>query len=197
MLIKKLSSFIFLSFIYAENLNEIVDIALKNNYKLKSYYYTINSKEYVIKQAKDDYLPSISIYSSLTREKYKEKYPLRTYKTNDRIIEYGINIKQTIFNTKIFSNIKDAKLKKQLTILEKNAFLNNLYQNVLISYFEVITNKQNLKYYEIKKENYEKILENILEKAKYNYATKTDVSQAKSNYSIAVSYTHLTLPTIA
>lgn len=187
MLIKKLYPFIFLSFVYGENLNEIINIAIKNNYKLKSYQYNINAKEYVIKQAKDDYMPSVSFYSSFTREKYKEKYPTKTYKTNDKIIEYGININQTIFDAKIFSRIKDSKLRKKLTILEKDSFLLNLYQNVLITYFEVITNKKNLEYYKLKKENYKKILENILEKAKFNYATKTDLSQAKSNYSIAIN----------
>jgi outer membrane protein len=187
MLIKKLFPFLFLSFIYADSLNEVVDTALKNNYKLKSYQYTIHSKEYAVQQAKDGYFPSLSVYSSFTKEKYKEKYPTRTYKINDKITRYGVNIKQTLFDAKIFANIKDTKLRKNITISQKDSFLLNLYQNVLITYFEVIVNKRNLKFYTIKKDNYEKILENISEKAKYHYTTKTDVSQAKSNYSIAIN----------
>ena len=187
MLIKKLIPILCISLLNAESLDEILNTAIKNNYKLKSYDYNINAKKYVIKQAKDEYLPNISLYSSYTKEKYKEKYQNITYKVNDRIFSYGINIEQTIFNAQIFKLIKDAKLKKEVTVMEREKFLLNLYQNVITTYFEVIANKTSLYYYKIKKENYKKILENILAKAKYKYATNTDVSQAKSNYSIAVN----------
>jgi len=187
MLIKKLFPVLLFSLINAQNLEEILNIAKENNYKLKSYNHIINSKEYVIKQSKDSYYPTVSLYSYFSKEKYKEKYPTRTIKVNDSTFTYGINIKQNLYNPKIFASIKDAELKKEIVISERDSFLLDLYQNVLIAYFEAVANKKALKYYKIKKENYKKILANILAKKKYNYATNTQLAQAKSNYAIALN----------
>ncbi len=184
---KKLLPLLIFSLAYSQDLENVLNTAIKNNYKIKSYEHTIKSKEYAIKKAKDQLYPSVSVYASFTREKYEEEYPYATYKTNDKITTYGISLKQNIYNPKIFAQIKDAKLKKKIAFLDKEAFTLNLYQNVLNTYFEIITNKQCLIFYKKRKENYKKILQDIEERVKYKYATITDLTQAKSNYYISVN----------
>ena len=184
-MLTKISPFIIVSILSAQNLNNIINTAVKNNFKLKSYNHSIKAKDYEIKKAKDAYLPSITLYTSLKRERYKEEYSYKTVNIHDRSSTYGINIKQNIFNYQILTSIKDAKLRKKVTTLEKEAFLLNLYQQVLTTYFEIITNKEKLKLFSKRKDNYKEILDNVLAKNNYKYATNVDVAEAKSNYSIA------------
>lgn len=174
---------IFFSFSLSYDLNDLLNQALKNNYKIKSYNYNITSKKYDIKRAKSKYYPSLNIYSSVTYEHYKEKYP-QGYERNlhDTSTTYGINLKQILFDKSIYPNIENSKFQKEATILEKNIFISNLYQNILYTYFQILTSKENLYYEKLKKENYLNILKEITAKYKYNFATKTDVVQAKSNY---------------
>jgi len=185
MQIKKLLLIFISTFTFGQNIENIVNIAIKNDYKLKNFEHTILSKKYLIKQAKDRFFPSFSLFSSISKDTYDQVYPYRTYNIDTTTIRYGADITQNIFDAKIFSSIKDAKLRKKAALLEKESYLLNLYQNVIVTYFEVLVNKENLKYYDLRRENFKKILQNISQKAKYGYSLSTDLSQAKSNYSIA------------
>lgn len=185
MQIRKLIIMLIYSFSFGENLEDLVNIAMENSYKLKNYEHIIISKKYVIEQAKDAYFPSLSLFSSASKDKYDQVYPFRTYNIDAQDIKYGAEIKQNIFNAKIFSAIKDAKLKEEVVKFEKDSFTLELYQDVIIAYFELLRDKENLNYYTLRKESFKKVLENIEEKAKYKYSTATDLSQAQSNYSIA------------
>lgn len=190
MLIKK--SFLLtitLSCSFSFNLENILNKALINNYKIKSYNHKIKAQDYYIKQTKSALYPSINLYSSLNYERYTEDYPNYKYSipVKDKSKIYGISIKQVIFDKSIFPNVKNAYLKKEITHIEKESFILNLSQKVLSTYFTVLINKENLTYKKLKKENYLKILKEIEEKYKYNFATKTDVIQAKSNYASAIN----------
>lgn len=180
--------FCFFSFSFSYDLNNLLNTALKSNYKIKSYIHNINSKNYDIKKAKSKYLPSLNLYSYATYEHYKEKYP-NGYETtlHDKTITYGINIKQILFDKSIFPNIKNSEYQKDVTKLEKKIFISNLEENILSNYFQILTSKENLYYKKLKKENYLKILQEIQAKYKYSFATKTDVIQAKSNYVSAIN----------
>lgn len=185
MQIRKLLIILLCSVAFGQNIEDIVNIAVKNSYKLKSYKHTITSKKYVLKEAKDAYYPSASLFASISKQRYDQVYPSKNYKVNSQNIKYGVDVKQNLYNAKIFASIKDAKLRRRVTQLEKESYLLNQYRDVIAAYFEVLVNRENLKYYRLRKDSFQNILKNIKEQVKYKYLTGIDLSQAQSNYSIA------------
>jgi len=158
---------------------------ISNSYKMKALNYDIKAKKLQIKQAKNNYLPTIN--TSLSHEIYgdKEMYESNTtndYYDHDVINKFSIKLSQNIVNYQITPLIKDARLNYELSKINKNDNLQKELQKLYSSYLDVITQKELLKFYQQKLTNLKTIINNLKEKANLNYATPIDVLKAKEKY---------------
>ena len=209
MLIKKSIFLLSASFIYASSLVDMSNIAIDNNFKLKSYKAQNKANYYKLQQAKDNYYPNVSLSGSISKDKYYYKYPTQNVKYNSTIKSYSLKISQVVYAPKIASLIKDNKLKLEYIKLQLKDYKQKFLNQFIHTYLNVLMYKNILDIYTQKLLNYQNMQNEIKQKLLVNFATKNDylnintqiietkknISQAKllyqSNLQKLKIYTHL------
>ena len=183
MLIKTSLFLILSSFLFGGDFINLYEKVL-NSYKIKSLNYDIKAKKVQIKQAKNNYFPTIN--TSLSHEIYGDKEIYKNnnpnYSNNDVINKVSLKLSQNIVNYQITPLINDAKLNYNFSKETKNDSLQKELKKLYSSYLDIINQKELLYLYKQKMTNLKKITENLEEKVNLNYATPIDVLKAKEKY---------------
>ena len=177
MQIKKFSIILSFSFLHA-NFISIYDLA-NNNYLIKSLNYDIKIKKLNIKQAKNNYFPTLNV--SLSYQKDLDEYLTDTNKTSSLYIsnQFSVTLTQKLYDASIKPLIKDAKLNFELAKIQKNYNFQKLLYQLYSTYIDIIYNQQLIKLLKEKENNLKEIINFLEEKYKYKFSTPLDILNAQ------------------
>jgi len=177
MQIKKISLILSFSILNA-NFISIYDLA-NNNYLIKSLDYNIKLKQLNIKQAKNNYFPTINV--SLSYQKDLDEYLTENNNTTNLYIsnQFAITLNQKIYDASIKPLIKDAKLNLQLSKKQKEYNFQKLLYQLYSTYIEIIYNKQLLNLLKEKENNSKQIINFLKEKYTFKFSTPLDILNAQ------------------
>jgi len=169
-------------FLNAQTLYDLSKTGLKQSFKIKSYNHQLKAKKHTYNQSKDNYLPSVSLNGSYSLDKYKYEYPKTTIQYNSKVLSYALQIRQPVYQPKIFAMMKDSKLKMEYSKYQLQVYTQQFLKQIALTYIDMITKNNIQKIYYERLENFSNIKDEIAQKEKIHFATKTDLLQASVKY---------------
>jgi len=172
--------FVFALSSYGEDLiDQLLERAIQNDFKLKSLKHQEKAKEYQIEQSKSQYKPQISFSSYIGWQEYKPYYGDNRKQT---LKYFYLSLKQPIYRPDVFSQIKISKLYKsvaRLKVEQEEQYMKYIFFNTLFDYLYA---KEKLSIYTQIKDLNKKKLIYVNKLYSYKRATKEDLNLAENSY---------------
>ncbi|BCD60707.1 MULTISPECIES: TolC family protein [unclassified Nitratiruptor] len=176
-----------IAFTWAETLEDVALKATQHNFKLKSLEHSIKASKYRKKGAYSNLFPSINASGSYGKDKYHYEYPTRKINYDSTVTSYTISVKQPVYEPKIYAMIHETKLKEKYASVQKEAFTNDLLQEITNTYIEVVSLRSLIALAQKKSFNYQKMVRDIKKKMDLHLAAKSDYLYAVAKYEQAKS----------
>lgn len=165
---------------YGEDLiDQLLERAIQNDFKLKSLKHQERAKEYQIEQSKSQYKPQVSFSSYIGWQEYKPYYGGSRKQTLEY---YYLSLKQPIYRPEVLSQIKISKLYKavaRLKVEQERQYIKYIFFNTLFDYLYA---KVKLDIYTKIKDLNKKKLIYVNKLYQYKRATKEDLNLAENSY---------------
>jgi len=121
------------------SLNDLVQIALKNNHKIDSSKYKEEAKKANIDLSKVGYLPTLNLTGELAAYDIKTK----TSNTNDPVNSVTLNASQLLYDFgKTKASVDSSKQTYDASISETDALKNSILLSVKQSYYNILNQHQ-------------------------------------------------------
>ncbi|GAB6098397.1 TolC family protein [Halanaerocella petrolearia] len=160
---------------------EVINIALEKNSELKKLRKKIKIAEAKLKQAQGAFYPSLDVGGSYTRsgEKNQASFSKNTFSTS-------LSLNQPIFQGgELWLGYKQAKNSLKLTKLELEQKKQEVTYQVLEEYYAILKAKKMVGVYQQQLEKNKFYLDEAKTNKEVGIHTKTDVLQARVNYTQA------------
>ncbi len=159
-------------------------LALENAHSIKASIYKVSSAKESLVQEKARLYPQVNVSAYYKKSEYN-------YYDSDRealkqgLFNYGVSVKQAIYNPEIYSKINVERSKNELFSVGINLEKEQLAQKVFIAYLEVLKSNNRIKLYESYLEYSKSKLDELTIKYKKFMVSKMDILEMKVSYKSA------------
>lgn len=134
-------SFALISPIAASELSTVINVALKNNYKIRNSAYEVSSSEYDSKRKLSVFYPSVN-FTANSKWSESQKTPHDTKQKGDKVgynsNGYGLSIKQSLIDFSLFHDYKMSALDLEINELKHSKIVNDIIVKVVEEYFSYL-----------------------------------------------------------
>lgn len=168
----------------AEDLVDILNVALEKDPQLRAAKYNQEASLENKKQALANFLPQVSGSWSKSESDSKTTNSDGTVNDPDKSEADGwdINLSQTIYDHTNFIAWKQAELEKAKGLAQYDAAEQEFYIRLAQSYFDVLTNIDAVKFAESEEKAIQRQLEQAEQRYEVGLAAITDVHEARASY---------------
>ncbi len=172
---------IFSAFVQAGPLSQLCQKGLNSHPNIRSSLYQEQSKRYVTRQGKDQYLPQISLNAEKGYKKYyyEKVYSGENWRSNN-YYSYTFSLSQALYQPVLLKKIDDARQREILAHYQTQDNKAKLTTQIAQTTIELMRLYQIRALAKKKAELYRKALEQIQAKYKSKFADVSAVAQAKA-----------------
>lgn len=127
--------------VYATELTQLIDSALKKNYKIRNSEHEIISSEYDRKKGLSPFYPVVNIQANTTWSDSTTKYPDPASPNVDNEYNsngYSLSISQTLIDYSKMYAYDESKLEAEINLVKHNKIINDIIVNVVENYFSYL-----------------------------------------------------------
>lgn len=172
-----------------EDLISLYQEALINDSLLSSARFQNKAAQELVKQGKSLFLPSISMNASFDKQNKERKFLtsslpnndlLSGRKTNYEAYDYGVTLKQPLFNYSAYTQYK--KILSQITLSDKQLIKTqqDLIHRVSKAYFEVLLAKDQVDLFQYQRASIQEQLSKAEAQFEAGLISVTDINEAKT-----------------
>ena len=168
----------------AENLLDIYQLAQQNDPVFRAAEQEFFATREVLNQSRALFLPVLTLSGSYERI-YQDYSTIG--KTNYNNKNYGLSLRQAVFNSDYFAQYRQADLQVAQASARFNSAAQELIVRVADAYFQVLAALDNLRFVQAEKEAIAEQLNQTKQRFKVGLTAITDVHEAQSRYDQSVA----------
>lgn len=190
--------FLFSSQLKAEDLREVLQLALDNNYSYRSSIEKYNANSLYTDIAGSYLLPRLDLTGNYTKSYTKRDYNNDgTNKSNVPAASIELTFNQPIYNKEAWNGYSKARLTAEQAKLQLDTDTNNIFVQTIEKYFNVLSANDDLYFIQSQIATLKAQMQEVQSKVKVGNARVVDIEEVKAEYESAVASEVLAKNTLA
>lgn len=166
----------------AENLVEVINIALQNNFDYKANVETYNTNVAQSSIGKSYVYPTLDLQGSYYATQAQYSTNGKTINTDDKPLDVSLQFVQPLFNVNAFNQYSKANLLQKQALINLEKDKNTLFLTTTQYYFDVLSAIDDLDYVKAQKASLAEQMKQVEQQIKVGKSRVIDIEEIKAKY---------------